>query len=178
MGHNCQVSSKSINHKWVNGQGHRSDRTDRRVCLSTDNKARLELSGAREPIMTMITAMLAFCTEYGEINTWEKIRVEQRRTYDGKQPPDSSILFLLNTTSLWRIHRDWTSCHGYNRTLPGYRRPSHLLTSLEHWPRQVMVHSRQLWLHFHKLSLIRVNIFKRRIFFKQLWKKRIIIHKE
>jgi len=26
VGHNYQVSSKSINQKWVNGRGHRTDR--------------------------------------------------------------------------------------------------------------------------------------------------------
>jgi len=46
VGPNCQVSSKSVNWKWVNGRGHR---TDRQTDTESDNKGHLELSGVREP---------------------------------------------------------------------------------------------------------------------------------
>jgi len=50
VGPNCQVSSKSINQKWENGRGHRTDKqTDRHTDTQSDNKGRLELSGACEP---------------------------------------------------------------------------------------------------------------------------------
>jgi len=51
VGPNYQVSSKSVNRKWVNGRGHRTERqTNRQTDTLTDNKGRLELSGAHEPI--------------------------------------------------------------------------------------------------------------------------------
>ena len=50
MGPKYQVSSKSVNRKWMNGQGHRTEwQTNKQTDTSTDNKGRLELSGAREP---------------------------------------------------------------------------------------------------------------------------------
>jgi len=53
VGPDYQVSSKSINWKWVNGRGHRTEsQTNRQTDTSTDNEGRLELSGAREPIET------------------------------------------------------------------------------------------------------------------------------
>jgi len=51
-GSNYQVSSKSINQKWVNGREHPTEwQTDnQQTDTSTDNKGRLELSGARGAI--------------------------------------------------------------------------------------------------------------------------------
>ena len=55
MGPNCQVSSKSVNRKWVNGRGHRTNKqTNRQTDTQSNNKGRLELSGAREPILILV----------------------------------------------------------------------------------------------------------------------------
>jgi len=61
VGHNCQVSSKSVNRKWVNGRGHR---TDTQTDTQSDNKGRLELSGAREPTDKSENSISASFTQF------------------------------------------------------------------------------------------------------------------
>ena len=94
------------------------------LCIGVPTSSQLTM------MLTMTTPTIVLGKGYDKTTNTRK---KHWTTYDGRQHPDYSTVFLPCTTSLWRIHRDRTSCHGYIRTLPGYRTSCHvLLSSQEH----------------------------------------------
>jgi len=71
-------------------------------------------------------------------------RNQRQTTYEYRYVLAESTFRCRRMSSFLWIRHDRTSCHGHIYSLPGYRTPSHLLTSLERWLRKVKVRSRRL----------------------------------